>query len=418
MARYTSPKIAELEKKLKREPYSLVFVQLAEEYRRVGEFEDAVRICRDGLQKHPNHVSANMLLGRIYFENRQYKEARAELQKVISASPENLMAHRLLGDICWFEEDLEPAEKEYRMVYMLNPTDQEVRQRLTVIEGRLRAKATEDAARARAAFTPPIGMAEGEHVPIPGFDEPLIDIQSYGEPAPAEEPAHEEKKEPAEAVGFMEAAEEPARAWSAPPSVGVSPAFEHPEPGAPGAAPAAESVTDAKPPAAPVEEPPSGFYALGVSGEAKVEVMPTTFPVPSLSEAEAPVTEQTVRLEAGMFAVPEPRKPIGVEAERVPEVVPAAAEEPDELATGTLAELYASQGHYDKAVAVYRHLLERTPSDDTLWQKLWDAERLASQPAVPPPVTSTPQDLTSAGKIAILQSWLAAIKGNRMGAQI
>ncbi|MEW6368960.1 MAG: tetratricopeptide repeat protein [Acidobacteriota bacterium] len=421
MATYTSPKIAELEKKLKREPYSLVFVQLAEEYRRVGEFDNAVRICRDGLQKHPNHVSANMLLGRIYFENRQYKEARAELQKVISASPENLMAHRLLGDICWFEEDLEPAEKEYRMVYMLNPTDQEVRQRLTVIEGRLRAKALEDAARARAASTASIGVAEGEHVPIPGVDEPLIDIQSYGEPAGAEEAAREEDKRPAEAVGFAEAAGEPARGWTAPPSVGVPPAPEHPGLEASGAAAAAESMAELKPTVTPVEEAPSGFYAIGVGGEAKAEAMPTSFPVTPPSMPETPVSEQTVRFEVGMFAIPEPSVPRGIEAveERGPEPAPAAAEVSEELATATLAELYAAQGHHGKAAAVYRRLLERNPSDDALWQKLWDAERLASQPVEPASqVTGVPLELTSERKVAILQSWLAAMRVNRMGARI
>lgn len=45
-----------------------------------------------------------------------------------------------------------------------------------------------------------------------------------------------------------------------------------------------------------------------------------------------------------------------------------------EIYTLTMAGLYAQQGHYDRAVAIYRHLLTETPYDEALVKALADAE--------------------------------------------
>jgi hypothetical protein len=42
--------------------------------------------------------------------------------------------------------------------------------------------------------------------------------------------------------------------------------------------------------------------------------------------------------------------------------------------TRTMAGLYAQQGHYDRAVVIYRHLLTESPYDETLVKALADAE--------------------------------------------
>jgi hypothetical protein len=45
-----------------------------------------------------------------------------------------------------------------------------------------------------------------------------------------------------------------------------------------------------------------------------------------------------------------------------------------EIYTLTMAGLYSQQGHYDRAVAIYRHLLAETPYDEALVKALADAE--------------------------------------------
>ncbi len=51
-----------------------------------------------------------------------------------------------------------------------------------------------------------------------------------------------------------------------------------------------------------------------------------------------------------------------------------------EIYTLTMAGLYAQQGHHDRAVDIYRHLLAETPYDEALVKALADAEaRLLAQ---------------------------------------
>ena len=55
-----TPRIDELREKVARDPSSRVFLQLAEEYRKAGKFEEAVEVCQEGLKHHPNYTSARV----------------------------------------------------------------------------------------------------------------------------------------------------------------------------------------------------------------------------------------------------------------------------------------------------------------------------------------------------------------------
>jgi tetratricopeptide (TPR) repeat protein len=133
MALYT-PSIEKLQKKLEKEPNSLIFLQLAEEYRKEGYYEDALRACRDGLKRHPNYWSARVAMGRIFYEMADYEQARDELEKVIKAVPDNLLANKLLGDIYLQTDRPEDALKRYQIVQMLTPNDQDVVANIRKIE--------------------------------------------------------------------------------------------------------------------------------------------------------------------------------------------------------------------------------------------------------------------------------------------
>ena len=45
-----------------------------------------------------------------------------------------------------------------------------------------------------------------------------------------------------------------------------------------------------------------------------------------------------------------------------------------EIYTVTMARVYDQQGHYERAVAIYRHLLAESPYDETLIKALAGAE--------------------------------------------
>ena len=94
-----NPRIEDLRRRVEKDPASIAFAQLAEEHRRAGQFEDAVRVCQAGLEQHPAYLSARITLGRALLEMGRYDEAASEFEYVLKAAPDNLSATRELADI-------------------------------------------------------------------------------------------------------------------------------------------------------------------------------------------------------------------------------------------------------------------------------------------------------------------------------
>ncbi len=94
-----SPRLEELRRRVQKDPASLAFAQLAEEHRRLGEFEEAVRVARAGLAMHAGYGSARVTLGRALIDLDRLEDARAELEGVLRAAPDNLAAARGLSEI-------------------------------------------------------------------------------------------------------------------------------------------------------------------------------------------------------------------------------------------------------------------------------------------------------------------------------
>jgi tetratricopeptide (TPR) repeat protein len=92
-------RIDELRKKLEREPGSPLFAQYAEELRRAGELGEAVRICREGLTKHPAYATARITLARALATSGDAASARSEFEAVLRAAPDNVIAKRGLGEL-------------------------------------------------------------------------------------------------------------------------------------------------------------------------------------------------------------------------------------------------------------------------------------------------------------------------------
>lgn len=94
-----NPRIEELRRRVERDPASIAFAQLAEEYRRAGNYADAIDTCRTGLATHPSYLSARITLGRSLIEVNELQDAEVELRYVLQYAPENLAAIRGLADV-------------------------------------------------------------------------------------------------------------------------------------------------------------------------------------------------------------------------------------------------------------------------------------------------------------------------------
>ena len=94
-----SARIEELRRRLRKDPASIAFAQLAEELRRTGACEEAVGVCRAGLVLHPGYLSARVTLGRALIDLGRLDEAAAEIVLVLETAPDNLAAERAWHDL-------------------------------------------------------------------------------------------------------------------------------------------------------------------------------------------------------------------------------------------------------------------------------------------------------------------------------
>ena len=94
-----STRVEDLKRRVQLDPASIAFAALAEEYRRAGQYQEAIATCQAGLQRHPAYLSARVTLGRSFLELGRYDEAREQLEHVLRVAPENLAAIRGLAEI-------------------------------------------------------------------------------------------------------------------------------------------------------------------------------------------------------------------------------------------------------------------------------------------------------------------------------
>jgi tetratricopeptide (TPR) repeat protein len=92
-------RLDDLRRRVEKDPASIAFAPLAEELRKAGEHDEAVRVCRAGLAYHPTYLSAHVTLGRALIELNQYPDARKEFEYVLLAAPDNLLARKGINDL-------------------------------------------------------------------------------------------------------------------------------------------------------------------------------------------------------------------------------------------------------------------------------------------------------------------------------
>ena len=127
-----NPRIEDLRRRVQKDPASIAFAQLAEEYRRAGSFQEAVETCLSGLARHPTYLSARVTLGRSLIELNELEEALNELEQVLKAAPENLAAIRGVAEIHQRRGNLPEALAQYRAALLLARNDPDLEQ--TVID--------------------------------------------------------------------------------------------------------------------------------------------------------------------------------------------------------------------------------------------------------------------------------------------
>ena len=130
--------IDRLATQLAKDPHSKVFMPLAEEYGKVGMWQEAAGVLEDGLKLYPGFITAMVALGRAYDQMGQSTKARAILEESVKLSPENLRAHRTLIKIYQSQGLNESALQSCAVILTVNPRDEEARSVQAVLGGPLK----------------------------------------------------------------------------------------------------------------------------------------------------------------------------------------------------------------------------------------------------------------------------------------
>lgn len=375
-------RIDELRKRLEKDPGSRLFAQLAEELRKDGQLVEAIRVSRDGLQKHSNYPSARMTLARCLFDSGDLPGARRELQGVVAAAPDNLLAQRLLAESCEGLGELAEAAQAYRAALRFSPGDKQLTARAEELERR----AVELSARRRPAAS----AADMENRFAPADEE-------AGEPLPVPLVEAEEEFEIERSGEALAATLPPASRHAAPARADASTAAAPP---APGAAGAEELLFEFEP-----EPPPAA---------APAPFEPVFRPLDEAAAARAAPAAETSGVEDATL-VPGRAVPAAGEAfvSTLPATVPGLPLEEiagATLASATLAELYFGQGAYDRAIETYEQVLRREPRNEAARARLAEIGALVADQALAAESAGAPdRRQVLLRTIARLEALLAAV---------
>ena len=119
-----STRIDELRQKFHENPRRY-FAPLANEYRKAGDPEQAIAICRAHLAQQPGHMSGHVVYGQALFDAKRSEEARVVFEKALSLDPDNAIVLKQLGDIAREKGDTSEARHWYSRAIDVDPNDRE-----------------------------------------------------------------------------------------------------------------------------------------------------------------------------------------------------------------------------------------------------------------------------------------------------
>ena len=351
--------IEKLKARFDENPEGRYFAPLADAYRKTGRLDEAIELIQQGLSRHPDYLSAHIVLGRCHLGKKDDPAAKQTFEGVLALDSENIIALKSLAEIGERTGDTIAARRWLDKLLQVDPTNMDAEADLKRLGGPL-AEGEDTAAGAKPEAAeepvPPPSVTEAATAPMPA-----IDI----EPAMAETPLA------------------PAAATS---DLGLETTARIPD----DVLIVAEEQTDwahVEHTGMPRERLSSAIAFMGAEGPESIPMdVPLELEPPATAELEpgfeptsagaVPVPESSVDLPlimpedvtpAAELARPSVKQVATVSPEPVSA---AAAASGTPLLTETMAELYLKQGFRAEAADVYRRLLAKQPGDAHLAARL------------------------------------------------
>jgi tetratricopeptide (TPR) repeat protein len=179
-------RIEELRRRIQKDPASIAFAQLGEEYRRAGRFAEAIETCRTGLTYHPGYLSAHVTLGRALIETGDLQAATEALSRVHAAAPDNLSAIKGLAEIRHRQGERQESLALYGRALALAPHDPDLEHSVGVVTAELAERAPASAGSQGGPLDSAVGLGtvdepvreSAAHLPEAAAPEPTKQIQA------------------------------------------------------------------------------------------------------------------------------------------------------------------------------------------------------------------------------------------------
>ena len=152
---------------LAKDPHSKVFMPLAEEYGKVGMWQEAAAVLEDGLKLYPGFITAMVALGRVYDHLGQATKAKAILEESVKLSPENLRAHRTLIKLYQSQGMNESALQCCAVILAVNPRDEEALSVQSALGGPLKPQKEPQRPKPAAPVTRNLSAPTATAPPVP-----------------------------------------------------------------------------------------------------------------------------------------------------------------------------------------------------------------------------------------------------------
>lgn len=118
----------------RKQPGSRVFAPLAESYRKLGMIDEALKVLKEGIKRHPGYVLGYLVLANCYHDQRKNDAAYQTLLPLTSQNRDNPGLQRLFAQVCLELGNLDEALETFKYLLFLNPRDKYYAQQVKTLE--------------------------------------------------------------------------------------------------------------------------------------------------------------------------------------------------------------------------------------------------------------------------------------------
>ncbi len=126
----------------RRQPGSRVFAPLAEAYRKLGMTDEALKVLKEGIKRHPGYVLGYLVLAQCYHDQKKNDAAYQTLQPLTAHNRDNPGLQKLFAQVCLEMGQLDEALETFKYLLFLNPSDKYAASQVLALEDDLQKKKT------------------------------------------------------------------------------------------------------------------------------------------------------------------------------------------------------------------------------------------------------------------------------------